>query len=69
MVSNINDELDTEGLDDDEINGYIMTDKEARNKDEMWNKLNAEYLLETKGNSKIKINFYYYNSYLFYFIF
>lgn len=41
-------ELDIEGLDDDEINGYIMTDSEARYKDKMWNTINAEYIKEMK---------------------
>lgn len=45
---NINEELNLEDLDDEEINGYIMTQDEAQYKDVMWNKLNAEYLREAK---------------------
>lgn len=42
---NINDgELDMTDINDDELDGYIMTSSEAQYKDEMWNKLNAEYL-------------------------
>uniref|UniRef100_A0A0A9X7K6 B-related factor 1 n=1 Tax=Lygus hesperus TaxID=30085 RepID=A0A0A9X7K6_LYGHE len=37
-------ELDLEGIDDDEIDGYLMNDKDAEGKEELWNKLNAEYL-------------------------
>lgn len=33
-------------LDDDEINGYIMTEHESRYKLEMWNQLNKEYLVD-----------------------
>lgn len=45
-------ELDLAGLDDEEINGYIMTENEARYKDDMWNKLNAEYLKEAKAKEE-----------------
>lgn len=39
-------ELSLSDLDDDEINGYIMTEHESRYKLEMWNQLNKEYLAE-----------------------
>lgn len=45
-------ELNLEGLDDDEIDGYIMTPEESRYKDEMWNRLNAEYLKEAKAKEE-----------------
>lgn len=45
-------ELDVEGLDDDEIDGYIMTEDESKYKDEMWNKLNADYLKEAKAKEE-----------------
>lgn len=45
-------ELDIEGLDDDEIDGYIMTEDESKYKDEMWNKLNADYLREAKAKEE-----------------
>lgn len=38
------DDLNLEGLDDDEIDGYILTESEAIQKDRLWNKMNAEYL-------------------------
>ncbi|XP_037913725.1 transcription factor IIIB 90 kDa subunit [Hermetia illucens] len=44
----LNGELDLEGLDDDEINGYIMSENEAKNKNVLWMKLNEEYLKEMK---------------------
>lgn len=37
-------DLNLEGLDDDEIEGYILTEAEAVLKDRLWNKMNAEYL-------------------------
>lgn len=35
-------------LEDDEINSYILNEAEARRKNEMWSKLNAEYLEEMR---------------------
>lgn len=43
----VND-LNLEGLDDDEIDGYILTESEAVLKDRLWNKMNAEYLKVAK---------------------
>lgn len=40
------EEISLSDLDDEEINGYIMTEAEAKYKLEMWNQLNAEYLVE-----------------------
>lgn len=45
-------ELDIDGLDDEEIDGYIMTEDESKYKDEMWNKLNADYLREAKAKEE-----------------
>uniref|UniRef100_A0A1B0G543 Cyclin-like domain-containing protein n=1 Tax=Glossina morsitans morsitans TaxID=37546 RepID=A0A1B0G543_GLOMM len=42
------EELDLEGLDDEEINNYILTHEEAEYKNQMWKALNAEYLKEMK---------------------
>lgn len=36
------------GLDEEEIDSYIMSDVESRYKDSLWNKVNAEYLKEQK---------------------
>lgn len=36
--------MDLEGLDDDEIGGYILTETEAIQKDRLWKQMNAEYL-------------------------
>uniref|UniRef100_A0A1I8NS50 B-related factor 1 n=1 Tax=Stomoxys calcitrans TaxID=35570 RepID=A0A1I8NS50_STOCA len=41
-------ELSLEGLDDEEINNYILTHEEAERKNVMWKALNAEYLKEMK---------------------
>lgn len=45
-------ELDIDGLDDAEIDGYIMTEDESKYKDEMWNKLNADYLKEARAKEE-----------------
>lgn len=42
----VSEELHLSDLDDEEINGYIMTENEAKYKLDMWKKLNAEYLAE-----------------------
>lgn len=42
--SDVPDDLNLEGLDDDEIDGYILTEEEAVQKDRVWNQMNAEYL-------------------------
>lgn len=42
----VESELDLEGLDDEEINNYILTHEEADRKNVMWKALNAEYLKE-----------------------
>ncbi|CAL7951664.1 unnamed protein product [Xylocopa violacea] len=41
-------EIDIADLDDEELDGYIMTEKEAQFKHNLWNKVNAEYLLQQK---------------------
>ena len=40
------EELDLTGIDDDEIDGYIMSPEEIDYKTKMWMKVNAEYLKE-----------------------
>lgn len=44
-----NGELDLEGIDDKELDMYIMTDVETKRKDEMWTQRNADYLQKQKG--------------------
>ncbi|XP_039981115.1 BRF1 RNA polymerase III transcription initiation factor subunit b isoform X3 [Xiphias gladius] len=41
-------ELDLDGIDDQEIDKYILNDKEVQVKTELWMKQNAEYLKEQK---------------------
>lgn len=42
-------EITLDGIDDDEIDMYIMTEDETKYKDGLWNKVNANYLKEQKG--------------------
>ncbi|RZF47495.1 hypothetical protein LSTR_LSTR007422 [Laodelphax striatellus] len=42
------EELDLEGIDDDEINDYIMDEEDANLKHAVWESLNATYLQEQK---------------------
>lgn len=42
----VEEELDLDGIDEDEIDSYIMSEHEIKFKTEMWLKVNAEYLKE-----------------------
>lgn len=41
-------EIDIADLDDEELDSYIMSEKEAQSKHNLWNKVNAEYLTQQK---------------------
>ncbi|CAL8111524.1 unnamed protein product [Orchesella dallaii] len=41
-------ELDLDGIDDDEIDAYLMTREEALKKKETWEKINADYIQQQK---------------------
>ncbi|XP_046829461.1 transcription factor IIIB 90 kDa subunit [Vespa crabro] len=43
---NFSGEIDSADIDDDELDDYIMTEKEAEFKDTLWKKVNAKYLTE-----------------------
>ncbi|KDR24500.1 hypothetical protein L798_10788, partial [Zootermopsis nevadensis] len=43
-----NGEIDLSGIDDDEIESYIMSERETQYKDSLWMKINATYLKEQK---------------------
>lgn len=45
---NLSGEIDFADLDDEEIDSYIMTEKEAAYKHDMWTKVNALYLTQQK---------------------
>jgi len=47
-----NEELDLTGIDEDEIDSYIMSDQEIRQKAKLWLRLNKEYLLEQEEKIK-----------------
>lgn len=40
-------ELDLSGIDDDEISSYILNESEQRSREDLWNKVNTEYLKES----------------------
>lgn len=39
-------DLDLEGIDDDEIDSYILNEAEQKSREDLWNKVNNEYLQE-----------------------
>nr|CAD7432711.1 unnamed protein product [Timema monikensis] len=43
-----NGEIDLMGIDEDEIDSYIMTEQESKNKDVLWMKINESYLKDKK---------------------
>ncbi|KAK3554634.1 hypothetical protein QTP70_030005 [Hemibagrus guttatus] len=45
-------ELDLSGIDDDELEWYILNEKEVKVKTELWMLENADYLKEQKGKKK-----------------
>ncbi|XP_011496211.1 PREDICTED: transcription factor IIIB 90 kDa subunit [Ceratosolen solmsi marchali] len=45
---NMTGEIDITDLDDEELDSYIMSEKEAQFKSNLWNKVNEKYLLEQK---------------------
>lgn len=49
-------ELDLEGIDDNEIEAYLMTREEALKKKETWEKINADYIQQQKGVQNFVIN-------------
>ncbi|KAG7466281.1 hypothetical protein MATL_G00163070 [Megalops atlanticus] len=47
-INSENGDLDLNGIDDDEIERYILNDKEVKIKTQLWMKQNADYLKEQK---------------------
>ena len=48
MEEEAGDELDITGIDDKEIDSYLMSPLEIKNKTALWMKVNKEYLQEQK---------------------
>ena len=49
----IGDELDISGIEDVEIESYLMSPSEIKNKTALWMKVNKEYLkAETEGQTR-----------------
>jgi transcription factor IIIB subunit 2 len=51
MYIQVTGEIDITDLDDEELDSYIMSEKEAQFKSNLWNKVNEKYLLEQKGRN------------------
>ncbi|KAF6022745.1 BRF1 [Bugula neritina] len=51
---NENGELSLEGLDDDELDKFILTDEEVKTKEKVWMALNGEFLKEQEEKAKRK---------------
>ncbi|KAJ8673119.1 hypothetical protein QAD02_004381 [Eretmocerus hayati] len=48
---NLTGEIDITDLDDEELDSYIMSEKEAQFKSTLWNKVNEKYLQDQKGEA------------------
>lgn len=48
-LENLDGELDLRGIDDKEIEAYLMTEEEAKRKKDIWERLNADYIEQQKG--------------------
>merc|ERR1711963_947098 len=48
----VDEELDLTGIDEDEIDSYLMTPDEIQNKTNLWMMVNKEYLLEQEEKIK-----------------
>ncbi|XP_033227665.1 transcription factor IIIB 90 kDa subunit [Belonocnema kinseyi] len=52
---NISGELDLTGLDDEELDSYIMSEKESLGKVTLWNDVNAQYLKEQQEKEEKRL--------------
>ena len=50
--SEVTEELDLTGIDDEEMDSYLLTDAEASAKASMWMTLNGDFLKELEGKSE-----------------
>lgn len=50
-------ELDTEGLSDSEIDGYIKSAEEVKITSDMWMALNGEFMKELEGEASVLPSF------------
>lgn len=48
-LEELEDEITLDGLDEDEIDSYLMTPEEAQYKDGIWTKINATYLEDQRS--------------------
>ncbi|VDM96118.1 unnamed protein product [Thelazia callipaeda] len=53
-TTDFTDDLDIEGIDDDEINSYILTEEEVGVKTRFWMKVNGEYMKEMEKRRREK---------------
>ena len=49
LLSQAPGDLEASDLDDDELDSYILSEKETMSKDKAWNEINADYLKQQQG--------------------
>ncbi|XP_036150414.1 transcription factor IIIB 90 kDa subunit [Monomorium pharaonis] len=52
---NSSEEICTNDIDDEELNSYILSEKESQSKSALWNKVNAEYLVQQKEKEEKRL--------------
>ncbi|XP_071648414.1 transcription factor IIIB 90 kDa subunit [Temnothorax longispinosus] len=52
---NASSEIYTNDIDDDELDSYILSEKESQSKSALWNKINADYLVQQKEKEEKRL--------------
>lgn len=49
------EEICTNDIDDEELDSYILSEKESQSKSALWNKVNADYLVQQKEKEEKRL--------------
>ncbi|KYM97990.1 PREDICTED: transcription factor IIIB 90 kDa subunit [Cyphomyrmex costatus] len=52
---NFSEEICTNDIDDEELDSYILSEKESQSKSALWNKVNADYLVQQKEKEEKRL--------------
>ncbi|XP_029168410.1 transcription factor IIIB 90 kDa subunit-like [Nylanderia fulva] len=54
-LENFSEEIYTNDIDDEELDSYILSEKESQSKSALWNKVNADYLVQQKEKEEKRL--------------
>ncbi|XP_029670065.1 transcription factor IIIB 90 kDa subunit [Formica exsecta] len=54
-LENSSEEIYTNDIDDEELDSYILSEKESQSKSALWNKVNADYLVQQKEKEEKRL--------------